>query len=194
MPEQVAIDNDFLGHLTKIKRHPNVYDLICRFFQALDVSVWMHPLVYDNEAKDCLNETGKKLFAANVVRPQIFSDVWGRKPGGQQYYEMMVQQIYQDFMGVPYPCANVCSDWRRGKSLGEVHTVVMCAFLSWNCFLSDDGDTGKELGGILQERMTHPINIYNRKNRCDHLKGKEAKERCGLTSSELNVLGHTRCD
>ena len=45
MPKLAAIDNDFLSHLMNIKDHEDVYELIVRFFSALDLKVIMHPLL-----------------------------------------------------------------------------------------------------------------------------------------------------
>ena len=193
MLAKVAIDTYFLDHLVTIQRHENIYDLICRFFQALGVSPNMHPLVYEKEIAFKQNAVSKKLFDNNLVCVPTFQEIWQGNAGGKRYYELMVAQIYNDFMGTAYPCADICADWKAQMSLGEVHTVVMCAFLLWDCFLSDDGDAQKNLSGILNNRMTHPINIYSRGNRCDSLKGKVPEDRCGLTSKELKLLGHTRC-
>lgn len=193
MLEKVAIDTDFLDHLVTIQRHEDVYDLICRFFQALGVAPNMHPLVFENEIAVKDNQISKKLFENHIVCVPTFQEICQGIAGGKRYYEQMLAQIYYDFMGTDYPCADICTDWKAQKSLGEVHTVVMCAFLLWDCFLSDDGVAQKNLSGILYNRMTHPINIYSRGNRCDSLKGKVPVDRCGLTSKELKLLGHTRC-
>ena len=194
MHEQVAIDNDFLMHLLEINRHEDVYGLICRFFAALGVDAWMHPLVYEKETDGHINRVGERLFQNNIIKRQQFDAIWSADKSGRRYYEMMVQQIYLDFKGTPYPYANICSEWGARKSLGEVHTAVMCAFLGWNCFLSDDNDAARNLGKIMQERMTHLIKVYNRESRCKYLKSMKIEDRMGLTSSELNVLSHSRCN
>lgn len=197
MPEQVAIDNDFLQHLLGITSYPKAEDLyqaICRFFSALDVSPAMHPLVYEKETCDSLNDVGKKLFDDGIVGVESFQTFLSGDAVKRQYYETMVQAIYQDFMGVPYPCKDMFNEWQCQKSLGEVHTVVMCVFLGWNCFLSDDKDVARDLGGIVHSRMTHPINVYNRQACCERLKGKTPDQRCGLTSKDIGYLSHTRCN
>ena len=190
MSEKAAIDNDFLNHLLEIKRHSDLPGLIRRFFKALDVSVFMHPLVYNREALIVPNSVRDALVDDSTISIPAISDIWENQNGGKTYYEMMVRGIYKDFTGNEYPCADFFCDWKAGKSLGEVHTVVACAFIMCDCFLSDDRGAARELQGIVLRTLNHPINIYNRENRCDILYNKAPSERQDLTTHELKLISH----
>ena len=104
----------------------------------------------------------------------------------------MVKTIYKDFTGIQYPFVNVFDGWKAQLSLGEVHTVVMCAFLFWDCLLSDDNDAAKKLQRIVQNRLNWEVKIFSRKKCCDSLKNKGPSDRQGLTSNELSKLSHSR--
>lgn len=187
----VAIDNDFLNHLLEIRMYPQLDQLIKRFFAALQVSVSMHRMVYDHEAKVVENSLRDSLVADNTLSVVELDTIWNCNPSKKAYYKMIVQAIYKDFTGMQYPCDNFFEDWRAQCSLGEVHTVAMCALLMWDCFLSDDKKAASKLQEIVSRRLNWTVNIYSRENRCTYLKGLSLAEREGLNSSELKKLAHT---
>lgn len=190
--KRVAIDNDFLSHLLEIKKHPDLPGLISSFFEALSVFPVMHPLVFEREAKVFPNKTRDVLFDRGIISSENLIDILKAQNGGEQYYSMMVRDIYRQFKGKDFPCNNPMTDWVAGQSLGEVHTVVMCAFLLYDCFLSDDGDAACKLQGIVNRRLNWKINIYSRRDRCELLRTKDKANRRGLTSKDLNMLSHSR--
>ena len=191
MAEKVAaIDNDFLNHLLEIKAHPNLLGLIQRFFSALQVNAVMHPLVLHNEAEITSNTTRIALFSSGTITEvdmdsSLFSD-----ESKKQYCYMLIKVIYKDFTGEEYPCEDVINGWVSQKSLGEVHTVVMCALLYYECFLSDDHDAAKYLQGIVDRRLNWKVNIYNRQNRCDYIKNLPSELKADLTRDEIRMLSH----
>ncbi len=192
MPGKAAIDNDFLNHLLEIKGSPDLAGLIRRFFKALDVSTFMHPLVYNKEAIIESNKIRDALVKDNTIDVPNLSDLWKNQNGGKKYYEMMVRGIYKNFTGLEYPCDDVINGWKSRCSLGEVHTVVACAFLMCDCFLSDDKKASRELQEIVLRILNRPIKIFNRQDRCDYLRTLGCPEREGLSSKELNMLSHSR--
>lgn len=189
MPGKAAIDNDFLNHLLEIKNHPDLPDLIRRFFIALDVSVFMHPFVYKCEAIVITNKVRDILVEDRTISIPELSDIWDNKDGGKMYYEMMVRGIYKDFTGNEYPCNNMFEQWVARQSLGEVHTVVACAFVMSDCFLSDDRGAS-ELQTIVFNRFNRPVHVYNRHDRCDYLRSIALPKNQGLTSKELKMISH----
>lgn len=199
--KKVAIDNDFLDHLLKIKgsrRNPldeaALTDLIGRFFVAQELSPVMHSMVYEHEALVFKNAVRDKLTQEGILSIIPLGDILKTKEGGETYYAMMVREIYREFTGKPYPCKNVFQDWKSRMSLGEIHTVVMCAFLHYDCFLSDDSEAAKKLPGIVKRRLNHPISIDTRNACCARLRSRSEVDRQRLTSQELNWLSHTsRC-
>lgn len=190
MAKQVAIDCDFFQKLIKIERHPDVKGLITNFFSALDIAPAAHPFVFDREMEPMLNQVGRELFQEGVIRREDPGNIWGASQEQKDYYEEMVKQLYRDFSGKEYPC-EMFTRWMADHSLGEVHTAVMCAFLGWGYFYSDDWEAGKKLSGLLRSRMACSIEILNRDACCESLKGKKPEERCGLTGDDLRKLSRT---
>ncbi len=182
------IINDFLSHLIEIKGKKDVFELIVRFFQAMKVSPEMHPLVYSNECEYNQKPISKKLFADGVIKISDFAQITSN-PDKKRYYEMQVQMVYKQFMGKEYPCDDVCIDWAKGQSLGEVHTTVFCVMIGCDCFLSDDKDVARHLGNIIHKIMCKPISVKNRKDCCDQLK-KLPQGSHDLNRDELRALSH----
>lgn len=186
----VAIDNDFLNHLLGIKNHTDLEQLIKRFFAALQVRVSMHRMVYDHEAIVINNPLRDILVADSTIAIVELESIWNGIPSKKTYYEMIIKEIYKDFTGIEYPCRNVFEDWKAHCSLGEVHTVVMCALLTWDCFLSDDKEAASKLQAIAIRKLNWTVNIYSREKCCAYLKELSIEERQGLNSNELKKLSH----
>ena len=189
MSVRAAIDNDFLNHLLEIKNSDDLPELIRKFFRALKVSVFMHQFVYEREAIIMRDTTRETLVSDNTIEIVKVGDTWKNISGGREYYSMMVKEIYKSFTGKDYPCS-MFDEWKAGCSLGEVHTVVACAFIMCDCFLSDDHGAATYLSGIVQRKLNHPINIYNRQNRCEYIRSLEPIEWEGLTSHDLKMISH----
>lgn len=187
----VAIDNDFLNHLLGIKNHTDLEHLIKRFFVALQVRVSMHRMVYDHEAIVLKNSLRDSLIADSTISIVELDSIWNGISSKKKYYEIIVKEIYKDFTGIEYPCNNFFNDWKAQSSLGEVHTVVMCALLTWDCFLSDDKQAASKLQVIASRKLNWPVNIYSRANCCAYLKDLSLEERQGLNSNDLKKLSHT---
>lgn len=183
-----AIDSDFLNHLLDIKNSKDVVDLIRRFFNALEVTVTMHPLVYKNEVQFA----PRKNIRDRLIEDSIISITEKDRFLGERkrYYFMQVREIYKDYMNEEYPCPLDENSWVSGKSLGEVHTVVMCHILSYLCFLSDDKGA-KQLQNIVNERYLHPFTVYNRKDGCNIIKSNGKTKEEMLNVKELNWIAHS---
>ena len=185
-----AIDNDFLNHLLEIRTYPNLEDLIFRFFSALQIRAVMHPFVRHNEAEIKQNVVRDNLFSAGIISEVNLDELLFCDEEKVKYYSMIVRVIYKDFTGKDYPCKDVLHDWVSQSNLGEVHTVVMCALLYYDCFLSDDGDAARDLQGIVSRRLAWRVNIYNRKRSCDYLLSLPQESRSALNRSEIRLLAH----
>ena len=190
MTKNVAIDNDFLSHLVNITGVENLYALIIDFFKEMNVSPEMHPLVYDNEARAYQKELAAQLFTDGIVNinksdfNQIKND-----SSKKRVYEIQIKQVYKDFMGTIYPCKNICEEWMSRKSLGEVHTVVFCATIGYDCFLSDDKDAAQKLGKIIKNRMIKSVEVKNRQDCCNYIKTLPNRT-CNLKSKDLGIIAH----
>ena len=188
MTNNVAIDNDFLSHLVNITGVENLYALIIDFFKEMNVSPEMHPLVYDNEAQANQDKLAALLFTDGIVNKSDFNQIKNNS-SKKRIYEMQIKQVYKDFMGTNYPCENICEEWMSRKSLGEVHTVVFCAIIGYDCFLSDDKDAVKKLGRIIQYRMVKSVEVKNRQDCCNYIKTLPNRT-CNLKSKDLRIIAH----
>lgn len=191
MPKKAVLDNDFLMHCVELKKCPDPCDLFLRFLNALGLEAIMHPLVYEKETvpylKNCCPANGAlwQLFDGNeiCIPPLEDCDFTQDK---RKYYQMMVKNIYQAFMGTPFPCNDVFSEWKANHSLGEVHSVVLCMLWNYDTFLSDDKKVSKELGQVVKARG-YTLKIACREDCCTYLKNREHPT---LSSSELRLLNH----
>ena len=116
-----AIDTDFLNNLANTRDNDDIIDLIARFFKALNVEVIMHPLVYEHEKSPVPNLIIEELINEGIIVIPTLSEIFEGKPGGKQYYELMVMQMYRDFTGQKYPVDDVCGKWKKQCNLGEIH-------------------------------------------------------------------------
>lgn len=184
----VAIDNDFLGHLIDIKGRPDLLNLIIEFFNVMGVSPEMHPLVYTEECVPNQKAITKNLFEDGVVKVSNF-DIITSDPSRKMFYEMQVKKVYRSFMGVEYPCSNVCNDWKSRMSLGEVHTTVFCVMVGYDCFLSDDNDVASKLSSIINRIMSKPIQVKNRLACCEYIRQLPSGTH-NLKRNDLRALAH----
>lgn len=188
MTNNVAIDNDFLSHLVEIKGRTELFEFIVRFFIAMGISPEMHPLVHAKEVTPNQSALALRLFSEKVISISDFDSI-KNNPTKKTYYEMQVKQVYYDFMGTEYPCKDVCEDWQSRKSLGEVHKVVFCATVGYDCFLSDDKDAAKKLGEIILNRMSKPVEVKNRQDCHEYIKNHRQGQH-NLNREDLRVIAH----
>lgn len=189
MTKPAFIDTDFLNHLVESRWPDDLFGLIVRFFEALDVSPQMHPFVHKNEAIKYPTPIVVKLFAAEKVVVPELDIILNKYKYGARYYETLVRNIYKDFMGAEYPCKDVFSEWKDRCSLGEVHTAVMCVLLGFTLFYSDDKDAKMFLSKVVRKQTGWQICIKNRNDCCIFLSSKDCRS---LNHTELNSLGHSR--
>jgi len=155
----VAIDTDFLLHLTEMKDCDQV-ELSCRFFDALNFSPVISEFLHANELEP-LSKIVELFLKSKVLQVHYF--VSGLNPGEKIYYENLVKDFYFRLNGVEYPFSTVFSEWRRGCNFGEVHSVAMCMLLQISVFLSDDSDS-KKIGIIVEDCAgeNHRIKVLTR--------------------------------
>ena len=187
MPKTAVIDNDFLNNLIDLRNHNDAYDIIVQFFAALDYKIVMHPLVFKHEKNPIYYPLMDRLFNEKVITVPELSELWSNISGGKTFYELMVKKVYSEFTGKQYPCHDVCGDWKKQDSLGEVHSVVMCIYMDCECFLSDDGEAVKYLGNATESATQKAVLIYDRQKCCDILKASGA-----LNHNVLNIIGHKK--
>lgn len=189
MPKMAVIDNDFLDHLGELRNHDDAFDLIVKFFDALDYKVYIHPLVYKFEKKPGNNPLIERLFNEDVIIVSDFFDVLETKPTDKSRYELIVKQVYREFTGKTFPVNDLYNEWKRHDDLGEVYSAAMCVVLECDYLLSDDNKAIKYIGNITKRVAQKFINVYSRQQCCDLLKAD------GLMSrKELKLIGHkVRC-
>jgi len=181
-----VIDNDFLDHLGDLNNHDDAFDLIVKFFDALDYKVFIHPHVYKYEKKPGKNPLVERLFDEGVITVSDLFDVLACKPIEKTRYELVVKQVYKNFTGREFPKIDLFDKWQTGDDLGEVHSAAMCVILECDYLLSDDNKAVRYLGDITKKVAQKFIHVYNRQQCCDLVK------KTGLMNrKELRLLGHT---
>lgn len=184
-----VVDNDFISHLAESKltdeRLVEVLDIV---FCDLGLSAAMHPLVYEYELlKD--QDRISLLFDQNLIYKAEFIDILQDDPSRKAYYIYLITNLYRSFTGEAFPISgdDIFTHWVRRKSLGEVHSMVMCLICSCGIFLSDDGDS-KVLRDHIERMSIGSVDVYSRHEFIEiHMKEGETKfkrkERKALTHS-----------
>jgi hypothetical protein len=190
-----VIDTDFLQRLSEIHGSTDPFDLICRFFNALDVKPYLHGLVYQHEVAHATNPLIQRLLNNHIVEQVDIQTVLSTLPGGEQHYQMMVKDLYRSFTGQPYPTLDVLTNWKAGCSIGEVHTASLCAFLDnendniW--FLSEDLQVFRILGNLTLYPPFTPVVVMNRSMCCDHIR-LNPNPLYPIHRKELKYIAHNR--
>jgi len=180
-----VIDTDFLNHLGELNNHDNAFDLIVRFFNALNYKVFMHPLVYKHEKKPGKNPLVERLFDEGIITVSDFLDVVVNNPVEKKQYEFVVRQVYSYFSGSDFPEIDLFTQWKKNADFGEVHSAAMCILLDCDYLLSDDNKVIRHIGGITKRVAQKFINVYDRKHCCDIV-----KETGLMNRMELRILRH----
>lgn len=188
MPQPVAIDTDFLNHLAETNgEQGHICALIMEFFQSLNVVPQMHELLWQYEVEQT-NPVICQLIENQTIQIRPIVQTLKNDPTKKRYYDMLVRSIYRELYGEEYPC-DVFNEWRHKKSLGEIHSVVMCMFLNYMCLLSDDKGA-KDLKIVIQKKVNYSISICSRADCRNCLQ--QSQDKCTLKSSDLRRLCHVR--
>ena len=188
--EQAAvIDNDFTNHLAETRlADDHLIKVLNTIFSELDLSIIMHPLVYQHELLSDRPRV-KMLFDSGVVSKAEFPDIHQNDAGKKAYYIYLVTNLYRALKGEPLPVSgeDIFTYWKRRISLGEVHSVATCLTCGCGIFLSDDGDS-KTLQNFVEDQSIGKINVYNRKELVEaHLEQGETK----LLRKDRQSLAHS---
>ena len=169
MKETALIDNDFVQHLAEIEYIDEDHwkDLILRLFIALDCSLAFHELLYRNEVMDISNSDVVKKRIAGFVKDGHIEiknlDIIQSDSAREEYYGIVFEEVCNDILGY-IPVKDIFNDWSRGNSLGEIHSLTMCAVCGYALFLSDDSDAQRIRVFLQRKFMANSINVYNREN------------------------------
>ena len=187
MPKMAVIDTDFLNHLGELDNHDNAFDLIVRFFDALNYKVLIHPLVYKHEKKPGTNPLVERLFDEGIITVSEFFTALEKKPIYKDHYDLVTRQIYKEFTGKEFPVIDIFTEWKKEEDFGEVHSAAMCVILDYDYLLSDDNETVKHMGNTTKRITQKYINVYNRQQCCDFVRATGL-----MTRNELRPLAHVR--
>ena len=174
MTHQALIDTDFMQHLAAIRQHQDVPGLIDRFFKALDVKPYMHPLIYQRELSIMTNAVIRDVFGRSIVTTPSLESVLDT-PAKKILYDMMVRDLYRIHNRAKFPLNDTFRDWQAGLSLGEIHSATLCAFLNSSSgeiwFLSDDGGAYTTITAYSSSSPYRPIRVLSRHSCCEYLRG-----------------------
>ena len=170
-----VLDTDFLSHISEIT-----------VMSELFIHPFVHPLVYEHELPK-ENPTINSFFEKEIVLRPSFEDLLGSSPEKYAYYSFLVSELYKKQTGYgPLDYQDVFSFWQYNTSLGEVHCIALCAVVGCCLFLSDDKEA-KMLYYTLNEYCCAKVNILNRKEVIESLRG-----RSSLTKDEKRAFTHKR--
>jgi len=161
------IDNDFIQHLTKVEYGDEEQwkDLIDRLFKALDYSLAFHELLYRNEVLDeGTSSIVKRRVLGLIKEEKVFIEsisIIKKDTSKTEYYKIVFEEICNDILGKK-PVDDIFKDWKRGKSLGEIHSLSMCVVCNYKLFLSDDDDSKKIRSFLKRKFVENSICVYNR--------------------------------
>lgn len=158
------IDNDFLDHSVSMKAScEDVVRILSEIFLELGVDPMIHPLVMKHEV---LNDSKriKTVLSENIIKLPAFEDIHHNDTNRKAYYSFLVSELYKKFTGysLDFGENDVFSFWKKGHSLGEIHSLSTCLLCGCGVFLSDDGDS-QILRNIIKQTFAVDIAVHNRK-------------------------------
>lgn len=158
----VCIDNDFLSHVAESKLTVEVVkSTLSTSFSILSRTAIIHPLVYSHEVM-IDNPIIKSIFQDGIIVRPTMPDIIGEAEEKKEYYCYLVNELYASLHATPIPVSDILTDWKRGSSLGEVHSLTLCVLTNCAMFLSDDAGS-KQLKGIIEQKSLGRVEVYNRK-------------------------------
>lgn len=138
------VDADFIIHIANINKWSieKKRDTLNSIFCAMSIEASVHPLVLENELPS-ENFNVDALVDDDLIRKPSFDDFFGGDVNIKNYYDFAVRQLYATFTGSGELLngKDIFSFWRRGESLGEVHSIALCISCGCCMFLSDDRDS-----------------------------------------------------
>ena len=185
-----VVDNDFINHLadSKISENDLLSALAC-IFSELELVAVIHPLVFSKEVF-IEKVRVKLLFDKNIIQKAGFSDIFSDDSEKELYYYYLVEELYYSLTGEKLPASGrqIQLYWKRGISLGEVHSLSMCLVCGCGLFLSDDHDA-KRLRDYIKLKSIGSISVYDR----TELINKHLKEgKTQLPRTTRKSLAHKR--
>lgn len=177
-----AIDTDFISHIIESKVGIDVViDKLKIIFSELKLAVIIHPLVYKHELMHN-NPSIKRLFDDKIILQVEFEDIFNGDEDKKLYYIYLLEELYHHMHGELYPFKDndAFVKWKKGQSLGEIHSLSMCLVSGCGYFLSDDKGS-KTLAIYINTLTGNRIIVYSR----EELVYKHLDE--GTTSIKRNI-------
>lgn len=159
------VDTDFILHIAGI--HKSDIEICCMLktvLLRLEVFAAVHPLVYENELPKT-NTIVNKFFEEEIIAKPTLQEIFKNNQEKTDYYAFVFSTLLSRFSGIHtvYDYETVKSYWKRGQSLGEIHSIAMCIVYNCGLFLSDDSDSKKILAQA-QDICLPYLKVYNRKD------------------------------
>lgn len=160
--DTALVDNDFLDHVSEINRpQAEATQIIKKALAGLGVDVVMHPCVFHYELME--TPLKKALFNEKIIKKLSFDEILLGDPDRKTYYSFLILELYNKLTGNKLDTGDkdVFTYWKRGASLGEVHSMTTCLICGYGLFLSDDRDS-KILKNLIEQDYSESITVYNR--------------------------------
>jgi len=183
------IDNDFFSHAIEMNTTPNnIFRILKEVFSELEIEPTLHPLVYQNEVL-ISNTIIKAVLDNNIIKVASFDDIHQNDEGIKLYYSFLITELYKKLTGLELDLQNdtVFSFWKKGMSLGEIHSLTTCLICGCSIFLSDDGDS-QRLKHIIENNSLGKVEVHNRQAVVDMIREKGTI----LARKELRSFAHSQ--
>ncbi len=134
--QEVAIDTDFFDKLSKIGEKE---EQLKKIVEELDYKLVVHPYIDARELD--MNSHYIRLKEEGYIRIISYDEFL--KAEDRVLYDYYFHILYQELTGkeLRLPQERTIFDYyRAGSSFGEIHSVLMAAFMKIPIFLSDDSD------------------------------------------------------
>lgn len=159
-----TVDNDFINHLIESNQP---LDAILKYTKnALDdfeLTAIIHPLVFEHEVPQ-EKPNIRRLFVDEIILTLSYEDIFENDEEKEAYYLFIANECLNHFHSEPSfnTIAELWNFWSKKCSLGELHSLTMCAVCSCGMFLSDDKGS-KRIKDYIKTSFHKDIKTYSRK-------------------------------
>lgn len=180
---RVIIDTDFLNKITQANGIDGK-SLFIRMMSLLGRKPVVHWYVAENEM--CVNNPVAKALLdtgiIEIIRPGDFLKNSEDLNDYEYYYKKWFNYMNPDDRLCEHECPNVFTFRKAGRSLGEIHSILLAKFTGIPLFMSDDRDAKDLVHYAGLEKSIQVYNLEDTYKEIGRMKGKK------ITLSEVRAV------
>lgn len=193
--KEVIVDTCFLQKISSEGEYP---ENIEKVLEELEFTPVVHPYIAEHELK--LHSCFERMMADQCIRVipyREFLDSEYAEKSYEAYFEMLYEDLRKfldtanSFKRIPklqlYEGQTIYNTHKRESSMGDVHMILMAAYMKLPIVLTEDSDI-ELLRDIASRRMSlgdFSLQIYNGLDLVNQI---AQKERSSFTKKELEML------